>query len=185
MTRLAARNLFLAGVLLILLLVELYLGSVGVVLPLTMGIFFYATVAYGWRCGLTAALIAAVITDLVLGRSFPVTFFAAGAMAAAASRYCRDRIPDLPDVVLPALRCFCAPAGIFLLSDLWVGVPVWQALLHLLIWIPGGTLLLVLECWGLDFLGDKLDLPVCIPALCRRRNLRSDLDGSGRKGGAV
>ena len=186
MTRLAARNLFLAGVLLVLLIVECALGSVGIVLPLTMAMYFYATVAYGWRCGLAAALVMAVITDLVLGRSFPITFFAAGVMVAAASRYCRDRIPGLPDAVLPALRCFCAPAVIFFLSDLWHGVPVWLSLLHLMIWIPGGVFLLLLECWGLDFLGDRLDIPVCIPALCRRRNLRNDLESaSGRKGGAV
>ena len=60
-------TLFCAG------LLELQFGAAGFLVPLTLPVVFYFSIACGWRTGLFCAIAAGTALDILYGRHFPVS----------------------------------------------------------------------------------------------------------------
>lgn len=50
--------------------IELFCGSIGIILPLTSIVVFYFSMVFGWRIGLSCAIFSGLAIDLLYGRSF-------------------------------------------------------------------------------------------------------------------
>lgn len=108
----------LAIAILLCSLPELWFGAYGLVLPLTLVPVFFAAVSYGWFTGALCALGTGIWLDLIFGRSFPISIPAFLMQVLVIWGMLRDRgVPELPDVILPAIASTAAAELVWLLGE--------------------------------------------------------------------
>lgn len=153
--------IFIATALLLLPLPELFLGAVGVPLPLAAPLVFCLTAAAGYRAGAVSAIGLGVWFDLLYGRDFPVSVWALLAVVLVASLQHREHPDHRLALTLPAFLALLAGEAVWALGVMPPD-PVFAELLRLAGGVIGlaafGTAAALGLSWLLDHTAWQLGL---------------------------
>lgn len=172
------KNILLAVMLLLAMMAELIIGSIGWILPLTLPVFYFLTLNTVWYAAGFAAVAAGIILDLALGRTFPVSIPALLVMTLAAYQLRRPQPSELPEVlgsIAGSVAGAEAVYAVFATSEY-----SWGLLLQWLILSAAGIVLTIPVILIGRFLLEQLALPDCFTprsALWKKHRMQS---GSSR-----
>jgi len=143
------------------LFLQLLLGSVGIVFPLSALIIFYLAVVYSWKVMLFPALLAGIILDLLYGRAFPLSSVTLPVIVFFAVLWVNKGIPSdtylqfIPAVLSALIYCF----PIFVINDYVFSFGSYSVIISLILFILTlfiSILVFIPLILALDFLNFKL-----------------------------